>query len=462
MPDTLRLTDGSYMRRLDIQNLIQFLYGMQCVELIGFSNVGKSALMRLLAQPDVWTQELGEAGREFLPVYIDCNRMLQLSDHGFYELVLRCLQETTELFANLPELATAYETMVAPSSDFQVPLSFNRGLTAALQASKQKLVLLFDEFDEPFANIDSRVFINLRAFKDRYGDKLAYVTATEQSLASRRPEDHCAEFCELFSHHVWRLAPLTHPDVERYARRYMTAFDIHFTEADIDFIYEWAGGHPRLLNGVCRVLEEAIESAAPSGRPAASDATARWQLHQQVARSLRSDEDLLLECDKIWNKLNESEHTGLFSLQRGEEPPDPAIIGALVRQHVLLRIEGKYQLFCRLFAEHLLRQQRVEQPDAATLWLDMEQGEARVSGQPIETLTNLEFRLLSLLFQNRNKIIDKYTIVTSVWGEDYIDEVDDARIEKLVSRLRQKIEAEPTTPKFLTTIRGRGYKLVIE
>jgi len=47
-----------------------------------------------------------------------------------------------------------------------------------------------------------------------------------------------------------------------------------------------------------------------------------------------------------------------------------------------------------------------------------------------------------------------------VWGEEYIEEVDDARIEKLVSRLRQKIEAEPSNPRYLVTVRGRGYKLV--
>ncbi|OUC05963.1 hypothetical protein RY27_24030, partial [Litorilinea aerophila] len=53
-----------------------------------------------------------------------------------------------------------------------------------------------------------------------------------------------------------------------------------------------------------------------------------------------------------------------------------------------------------------------------------------------------------------------YQIVTHVWGESYIDEVDDARIEKLVSRLRQKIEPDPSSPRFLTTIRGRGYRLL--
>ena len=83
-----------------------------------------------------------------------------------------------------------------------------------------------------------------------------------------------------------------------------------------------------------------------------------------------------------------------------------------------------------------------------------------VDGKSVETLTNLEYKLVSLLYQNRDKIIDKYQIVTSVWGEGYIDEVDDARIEKLISRLRQKIEPDPATPRFLNTVRGRGYRMV--
>ena len=85
-----------------------------------------------------------------------------------------------------------------------------------------------------------------------------------------------------------------------------------------------------------------------------------------------------------------------------------------------------------------------------------------MNGTPAETLTALEYKLILLLFQNRNKIVDKYQIVTDVWGESYIGEVDDARIEKLISRLRQKIEPDPASPTFLTTVRGRGYRLVVE
>ena len=65
-----------------------------------------------------------------------------------------------------------------------------------------------------------------------------------------------------------------------------------------------------------------------------------------------------------------------------------------------------------------------------------------------------------MLYGSRNKICDKYQIVESVWGEDYVDEVYDASIEKLISRLRRKIEPDISSPRYLVTVRGRGYKLI--
>jgi DNA-binding response OmpR family regulator len=78
----------------------------------------------------------------------------------------------------------------------------------------------------------------------------------------------------------------------------------------------------------------------------------------------------------------------------------------------------------------------------------------------IPVLTDLEYRLLEALNSRRDKLTDKYQIVTAVWGEKYLGEVDDARVEKLVSRLRSKIEADPAEPRYLLTQRGRGYKLL--
>ena len=130
-----------------------------------------------------------------------------------------------------------------------------------------------------------------------------------------------------------------------------------------------------------------------------------------------------------------------------------------MRRHLVLRVENHYQIFCRLLQE-FVRRKTVTQPVAPTrLWVNVESGDVLVDGKAVETLTSLEYRLMLLLFYNVDKIVDRYQLVTEVWGEEYLDEVEDARIEKLISRLRQKIEPDPSNPRFLMTVRSRGYRL---
>jgi two-component system response regulator RegX3 len=137
------------------------------------------------------------------------------------------------------------------------------------------------------------------------------------------------------------------------------------------------------------------------------------------------------------------------------------VLAELLRRYVLVRVEGRPRIFARLLAHYVQRCCAPPQPPSAALWVDTASGAVTLNGKSVESLTALEYKLMLLLFQNRDRLIDKYQIVTSVWGESYIDEVDDARIEKLISRLRQKIEPDPANPRFLTTVRGRGYKLVV-
>ena len=453
MTTTLRLSDGSYMRQTDIEPIIRLLNGSRCVEVTGFSNVGKSSLMRLLAHADVWLHLLGKEGSEFLPVYIDCNRMLEMTEQGFYELVLRCLQESSPVLAKNHELQSAYEALVAPANVFQVPLSFSNGLTAALQESQYKLILLFDEFDEPFQQIDTRVFLNLRAKKDRYGNRLIFVTATVWPLAVLRPGEHSSEFGELFSHQPWHLAPLPRHDVERYMRSFAARHSFEQSAEDIDFVYQWTGGHPGYLAGVSRILGNAL-AAMDQGSKGKVD---RFVFHRGLIDQLRQDPTLHMESEKIWDSCTSEEQETLRLLFSGLET-DPSCLSQLMKRHILVQMKEERRAFCRLFAEYVLAHQ-TDTAGGKGIDLDDESGEVSVNGRQID-LTALEYQLLKLLFQNSNRIVDKYQIVQDVWGDDGLLEVDDARIEKLISRLRQKVEPDPSNPVYIVTARGRGYRLV--
>ena len=67
-----------------------------------------------------------------------------------------------------------------------------------------------------------------------------------------------------------------------------------------------------------------------------------------------------------------------------------------------------------------------------------------------------EFSLLALLMQNTGRVFTREQILERLWGYDYIG---DARtVDVHIRWLREKIEAEPSKPRRIVTIRGVGYR----
>lgn len=75
-------------------------------------------------------------------------------------------------------------------------------------------------------------------------------------------------------------------------------------------------------------------------------------------------------------------------------------------------------------------------------------------------LTAKEFDVLLLCAKHQGKILTKKQIYEAVWKEPYI--YDDANIMSAISRLRKKIEPDPSNPTFIQTIKGIGYQFNME
>lgn len=69
-----------------------------------------------------------------------------------------------------------------------------------------------------------------------------------------------------------------------------------------------------------------------------------------------------------------------------------------------------------------------------------------------------EFELLTLLMENAGRVLPRSTLIDRVWGDDYVG--DTKTLDVHVKRLRAKIEADPSSPRRIVTIRGLGYKYV--
>ena len=70
-------------------------------------------------------------------------------------------------------------------------------------------------------------------------------------------------------------------------------------------------------------------------------------------------------------------------------------------------------------------------------------------------MTAREFELLEILIKNENKVYSRESLLKIVWGEDYSGDV--RTVDVHVRRLREKIEANPSEPKYVHTKWGVGY-----
>jgi len=92
------------------------------------------------------------------------------------------------------------------------------------------------------------------------------------------------------------------------------------------------------------------------------------------------------------------------------------------------------------------------------LVVDEATGDIWVDRRPVQ-LSPKQYALFSLLWSRRGRVCNKDEIARAVWPECR-GEIYDYQIESLVKRLRAKLEPDPTQPRLLVTVRGRGYRLV--
>jgi DNA-binding winged helix-turn-helix (wHTH) protein len=424
-----------------IDKVLQDLVQGRSAAITGLSNTGKSTLMKSLAGEETRNRYLKESGRHASLLYVDCNRAVALSAQAFYEVVLRAILEQLE--RDLPnDLAGSirgyHQAITEANQSFAASLSFNLALTELCEELGKDLILLIDEFDEIYVELEERALVNMRALRDRFDDRLRYVIATVRDLTHIRGKTVEGEFAEMFSRSTYRMPLLSRED----ALSFVAGLEAELSEDEAEWSVHLAGGHPGLLVGTAQSLlrlnldlkdeEAALRQVIQSTQPGA-------------------------ECLKIWTQLTEEEQAHLGNLVLR---PEAGLPGPHVERLTELGLLVDGRPFSPIFERFVMRRMRAPKVKDIGIFIDRDSGDVWVDGIRIPVLTDLEFRLMELMDERRDKLTDKYQIVTGVWGEEYLGEVDDARVEKLISRLRSKIEPDPADPRYLITRRGRGYKLL--
>ena len=120
----------------------------------------------------------------------------------------------------------------------------------------------------------------------------------------------------------------------------------------------------------------------------------------------------------------------------------------------ILEVKARIKAIIRRAGSNQNKQEKAKTVEVGELKLDCEGRRVFISGKEIN-LTAKEFDVLELLVFNPNKVYSRENLLNIVWGYEYPGDV--RTVDVHIRRLREKIEANPSEPKYVHTKWGVGY-----
>ncbi|MCH1982130.1 response regulator transcription factor [Ruminococcus sp. OA3] len=120
----------------------------------------------------------------------------------------------------------------------------------------------------------------------------------------------------------------------------------------------------------------------------------------------------------------------------------------------ILEVKARIKAIIRRTSKPAAKEEKAKVVEINGLKLDCESRRVYIQGKEIN-LTAKEFDLLELLVFNPNKVYGRENLLKIIWGYEYLGDV--RTVDVHIRRLREKIETNPSDPKYVHTKWGVGY-----
>ncbi len=466
----------------------------QSIVVIGEPYMGKTRLVKHLME----SPPFDEKGREyqFTFIYLNCKRYIDLVedwDPKTYTEVEQSVEEKHDwdmgnyaaaqfwwdLYNALPGSSQGNETFPKPERNEDDALlldtTYNISSTVEkwLQSHSQPVIFIFDNF-EGVARLPLRNSDRLRSL----ADKCAFILTSRYALYvlnNYHPASwaQTSPFYNIFSDTIY-LGLLPEQEVGKYleqAAQEAERSGSHWHAQDIAFIRKVAGRHQELLRIACsRMFEERLLAQSPT--------EADEQKYKFLTLRLVQDGSLL--CGQLWEGLANPELYGLVGSRRATKQEghpvlspyqsalldiahertvsDTKILFEMEQRGLIERHNEKWRIFSEVMQQFVLIQEEIGQVNASAPAAPTH----AISHTPIErdderSLTYMEGKVYDFLKNHLGEVCDKSEIMQVVWGEG--NEPSSSALQKIIERIRDKIQDDPYSPYKLIAVRNRGYML---
>ncbi|MGI6211996.1 MAG: response regulator transcription factor [Anaerovoracaceae bacterium] len=171
----------------------------------------------------------------------------------------------------------------------------------------------------------------------------------------------------------------------------------------------------------------------------------------EICRVIRGDSDIpVVMVTARKEDVDKIRGLGLGADDYMVKPFSPAELVARVKAHI--------RIHERLKSESEPEQRVEREIDINGLRINTAERRVFLGGEEVH-LVNKEYELLLFMAQNPGVVFSKDQIFEHVWGLD--STADTATVTVHINRLRDKIEKQPSHPKYIETVWGAGYRLKV-
>lgn len=425
----------------EIEHIFHFVKEGNSCQLVGIPGVGRSNLLGLLSfNRNVRIKHVGENQKWFHFVTVNFSEvrkkpLLDVTKFLFLTLV-DSLRER-----NLTEEFDKANLIFKDSLSFNDELVLFQGLKRVIDLlaieKELTIVFLFDRFEEYVPMLTPDFFTNLRVLRDRAKYRFSVVFSVSRPLEQTVETTMLSDFYTFMAGHLVFM-PLCEKKSVDFRLSYLEKVTGKKLEDKTkEELLQLTGGHGKMIR-IC--AEEILAVNNPVPKP-------------DIFKFLVENKHVRSVSYEIWEMLHPDERTVLKNLALKKPVEENQAI--FLREINLLKDDSFTIPLFEDFVKFRAEQIKNEKITINEVTNDIMRGEEVLSNN----LTNAEIRLLKLLIQNPERIIEREEIINIVWSDLQSKEgVTDQALDQLIFRIRKKIETDPNNPQHLQTIKGRGFK----
>ncbi len=468
----------------------------QSVVIIGEPYFGKTRLVKHLMESPLVDEMRNRY--DFTFIYLDCKSYIELVEDWHpktqpdQEQSIEHHQRDMSNFAaarfwwdlynmlqsTLQEEEVFSEPRRTDDDDLLLDVTYELSLATEkwLRNHSKPIVFILDNF-EGVAHLPLRNSHRLRSLADYCGFVLTsryalYVLYNYHQESWGQP----SPFYNIFSDTIY-LGLLPEHEVSRYlewAAQEAEKSGSHWNTQDTAFIRQMAGRHPELLRIACARMFEVRWLTQFSTETGANEQDDKFL-------ALRLVQDGATLCKRLWEGLANPELYGLvgfpgltkkedahvlspyqltlIDIAHGCTASDTHILFELKQRGLIESANEKWRIFSEVMQQFVLMQEEaIDQAKAdKSVATAASSSDILVEREDERSLTYTEGKVYDYLKDHLDEVCDRGEIMQVVWREGNMP--SNSALQKIIERIREKIEDDPNSPFRLIAVRGRGYML---